>query len=76
MITFFKSSFLGLWQLWSSLFSIFPYGNSYVPAICLVIIIIGISVLLLSIIRRRNLKRDWGDQYERAESYKRVCNLH
>jgi len=64
-----------LWRLWADLFAPVPYGSTIFAVVIPLIIAVSIGCYLLAIQKRKNMKREFGEDRLRAEIYKDVLNL-
>lgn len=63
-----------LWHTWAAPFAAIPYGNPYWAAILPLFVIFCAGYFLAAHRRRRKMKLELGDQFERTEIYRRAMN--
>ena len=71
-----KILIVGLWRLWSELFSPIPYGSTFFAVIIPLIIAISIGFYMAARQKRKDIEEVFGDQSMRVELYKNVLNIH
>ena len=69
------SSIFRLWRTWTELFTGIPFGNPYIAIGIPLLIVIFICWYIYIRIQRHKVKQELGDQYDRAELYKRITNV-
>ena len=69
------SVFFDLWRTWAELFSFIPHGNPYAAIFLPVIMGLCVGNYYLGRKTKNDRRHTFGDQYERAELYRRIQNI-